>query len=42
LSTFQNHITLPTAQERCIFWAWWRDWVFATVFALTTVVVILW
>jgi len=29
LSTFQNHITLPTAQERCIFWAWWRDWVFA-------------
>jgi len=31
LSTFQNRITLPTAQERCIFWAWWRDWVFAVL-----------
>ena len=25
LSTFQSHITLPTAQERCISWAWTRD-----------------
>ena len=29
MSTFQSHITLPTAQVRCISWAWWRDEVFA-------------